>query len=142
MGPAESCPSWVPIAFAEYDEREVRGGENPRIIEYHAATTLRASEDEVPWCSAFACWVMETASYESTRSARARSWLDYGQACGPRFGALAVLWRESPDSASGHVGFLMGRRDGTVYLLGGNQGDRVKVSPYPESRVLAYRWPA
>jgi hypothetical protein len=29
-----------------------------------------------------------------------------------------------------------------VYLLGGNQGDRVSVRAYPRKRLLGYRWPA
>jgi hypothetical protein len=34
------------IARREIGQKEVRGGENPRILEYHATTTLGAREDE------------------------------------------------------------------------------------------------
>lgn len=41
--------------------------------------------------------------------------------------------------APGHVGFFAGYEMGTIYLLGGNQGDSVNVSPYPKSRLLGIR---
>jgi hypothetical protein len=42
------------IAKAELGTTEVPGTQNnPRILEYHATTTLKATTDEVPWCSSF-----------------------------------------------------------------------------------------
>jgi uncharacterized protein (TIGR02594 family) len=48
---------------------EVVGVEhNPRILEYHTATSLGASEDEVPWCAAFVNWCLLQAGAASSSS--------------------------------------------------------------------------
>ena len=48
-------------------------------------------------------------------------------------GARVVL---SPN----HVGFFSGLEGDRVYLLGGNQSDRVDRTPFPRSQVVAARW--
>lgn len=123
--------------------REVPGARhNPRIVEYHAATTLRATSDEVPWCSAFVNWCLLEAGEPGTRSAAARSWLRWGVALEvPRYGAVAVLSRGA-DPARGHVGFFLRERDDAVLVLGGNQGNAISIAAFPRTRVLAFRWPA
>lgn len=134
------CP-WLPIAMAELGVREAPGdADNPRIVEYHQATTLRATDDEVPWCSAFACWVMQRAGVSSARSAAARSWLTWGQSSPLRPGAVVVLSRGT-NPAQGHVGFALAWNDALVWLLGGNQGDAVSVAAYRRERVVGVRWP-
>jgi uncharacterized protein (TIGR02594 family) len=60
----------------------------------------------------------------------------------PRPGCITVLWRESPDSWKGHVGFYLRHDAAQVWLLGGNQLGRVCENAYPLASVLAYRWPA
>lgn len=132
---------WVPVAAAELGVRETRGGETPRILEYHATTSLRASEDEVPWCSAYACWVMEQVGLHHPRSARARSWEAWGVEVGPTFGAIAVLTRGTPGSGQGHVGFLLHADERRVWLLGGNQSNAVSVASYPREQLITCRWP-
>lgn len=115
-------------------------GENPRIVEYHA-TTGQPGDDEIPWCSSFVNWCVQQAGGKGTGSARARSWLGWGRPDAPRPGTICVLWRGSPTSATGHVGFLLDHDEYGVYLLGGNQGNRVSVRRYPKSQVLSYRKP-
>lgn len=112
---------------------------HPRIIEYHAATTLRATEDEVPWCSSFVNWCMMKAGYTGTRSAAARSWLGWGTPIQkPVRGCVVILTR----TGGGHVGFLDKIEDGTVYLLGGNQDNEVNFRGYHATRIMGYRLPA
>jgi hypothetical protein len=42
----------------------------------------------------------------------------------------------------GHVGLVVGEdRTGNLLVLGGNQGDAVRVSAFGRARVVAYRWP-
>jgi uncharacterized protein (TIGR02594 family) len=136
-----ATPKWLDIAFGEVGVSEVPGpGANPRIVEYDACTTLKSTSDEVPWCSAFLCWVMEQAGEPSTRSAMARSWTNYGIPAVPVVGCVTVLRRGS-NPAQGHVGLLLDRHDGWVYLLSGNTGNRVEVARFPESDVLSYRLP-
>ncbi|MBU5614452.1 peptidoglycan-binding protein [Geomonas sp. Red51] len=53
---------WLKIAAAEVGQREFPGSPaNPRIIMYHGATSLRATSDEVAWCSAFVNWCLKQA---------------------------------------------------------------------------------
>lgn len=140
-------PVWLARARREIGVKEKPGAlHHPRIVEYLSATriTPKMHQDETPWCSAFACWVMEGCDIASTRSAAARSWLKWGeQLAAPKPGAIAVLTRPTADNpGSGHVGFYVGEDgDGNVLLLGGNQANMVCVRPYPKSRVISYRWP-
>lgn len=139
-------PSWFSTAQHELGIAETPGDvDNPRIVEYHSATTLHAKDDETPWCSAFVNWCFKQVGIAGTNRANARSWLTWGQQIAePRLGCVAVLWRESPTSDKGHVAFYVGpdpARPNKIILLGGNQGDKVSTVPYEKSRVLSYRWP-
>jgi uncharacterized protein (TIGR02594 family) len=134
-------PHWMPIAWRELGTHEVVGpAVNPRIVDYHQATTLKATDDEVPWCSAFACWVMREAHVPTPRSAAARLWLPWGQTADERYGAIAVLKRGN-NPTQGHVGLLIDADGASVWLLGGNQGDAVSVARFDRSRLLGLRWP-
>jgi uncharacterized protein (TIGR02594 family) len=133
-------PSWLRAAAGELGVAEVPGpGDNPRIAAYHGATALAATDDEVPWCSSFANWCMREAGLGGTGSAMARSWLAWGKACGGGLGSVVVLSRGK--APAGHVGFEVWRDATRVWLLGGNQGDRVKVQAFPRAAVLGCRWP-
>ena len=86
--------------------------------------------------------MLEWSGIPSTRSAAARSYLDWGVELDiPRKGCVVVLWRGSKDGASGHVGFFLYQTKDKITLLGGNQGDKVSVQSYDIDRVLSYRWP-
>ena len=127
--------SWYAIADDEIGEKEVPGLQhNPQIIEYHSTTTLKATTDEVPWCSSFVNWCMVRAGYTPTRSAAARSWATYGKQTPPVEGCIVVLTR----NGGGHVGFYVKSTASHVYVLGGNQSNAVNVSAYPKTRVIAY----
>lgn len=141
---AADKPAWMIVAERELARgvREVPGARHdPRVLKYHAATTLHATSDEVPWCSAFVNWCLVSAAIAGTRSAAARSWLTWGVALeAPRFGAITVLQRGT-NPAQGHVGFYVDARSDAVLLLGGNQGNAVSMAAYPRGRVLGFRWP-
>lgn len=141
-------PQWMVIAAGELFQREIAGEQhNPRIVEYHQATTLRATTDEVPWCASFVSWCLGKAAVSSTRSARARSYEGWGQPCPPDRlapGAVVVFWRgKSKGAGTGHVGFYVGGdvASGRIWVLGGNQGDAVSIQPYSTAKVLGFRWP-
>lgn len=133
---------WMAIALGELGVKEVPGAEsNPRIVEYLSSTTLDqkwAASDETAWCSAFVNYCVEKSGYAGTDSAWARSWLKWGREIKtPRRGCVAILSR---GENSGHVAFYLGAGAGNnIQLLGGNQGDKVGVGNYPQSRVLGYR---
>jgi uncharacterized protein (TIGR02594 family) len=137
-------PVWLARAQREIGIKERPGlADHPRILEYHGATKLHAKHDEVPWCSAFVCWVMEGTDIPSTRSAAARSWLTWGRKLDkPQRGCVVVLDRRSDDNPkAAHVAFYLHDEGDSVRLLGGNQGNAVSTKLYPKSRVLGYRWP-
>lgn len=130
------------IAVSQIGVKEIPGEEdNPRIIEYDTYTTLKATDDETPWCSSFVNWVMAKAGVERTNSAAARSWLNWGEhIMEPLPGCIVILKRGAPPS--GHVClYVAPAGKGLIQCLGGNQGDQVKISVFKTADVLAYRIP-
>jgi uncharacterized protein (TIGR02594 family) len=136
-------PEWLKIARREIGVKEVRGGGNhPRILQYHAATRLKAQSDEIPWCASYVCWCLEQAGVRSTRSARAADFATWGQPCELKDGAIVVFSKADPDAGgSGHVAFCVGVEGDSVMVLGGNQANAVSVAKRPRSRIVAVRWP-
>jgi hypothetical protein len=84
---------------------------------------------------------MEQAGYTSTKSAWARSWLDWGREIDhdPERGAIVVFSR---GPTSGHVGFYLSHTGSTIRVLGGNQGDAVSIADHDSDSFLGYRWPS
>jgi uncharacterized protein (TIGR02594 family) len=136
-------PAWLRTAEAEIGIKEAPGSaDNARVLEYHAATSLGARDDAVAWCSAFVNWCMKQNDMPRTNSASARSWLNWGvRLAEPRKGCVAILKRGN-NPVQGHVAFYVGDGAGSIRLLGGNQSDQVKVSAFPKSMLLGYRWPS
>lgn len=106
------------------------------------------NNDETSWCSAFVNWTLAQNAIRGTNNAAARSWLNFGQRIvEPQPGCIVILWRESPQSWKGHVGFFAGWDVGhRIRLLAGNQGggsdwDEVCVTNFPDERILGFRWP-
>lgn len=140
---------WMDIARKEIGQMEVVGHEgNPRILAYHASTTLKATDDETPWCSSFVNWCLKQAGIKGTDSAAAKSWVHWGMPSGPVPGAIAVICSSKATnrtfSTSGaHVGFLIEETATHFKLLGGNQENSVKESSFPKTRwtLLGLRWP-
>jgi len=127
------------IALTQLGVLEIPGAEHEKkILNYHATTTLKATTDEVSWCSSFVNWCVIQAGMQGTNSAAARSWLKWGeQLKAPVEGCIVVFKRGAPPA--GHVGFFVKRDGVSVWVLGGNQSDQVKVSIYKASDVLGYR---
>jgi uncharacterized protein (TIGR02594 family) len=136
-------PSWLLTALKELGQSEIKGAKhNKRIIEYHSLTTLKATDDETPWCSSFTNWVLDQNKIKGTGSAAAISWLNWGQKTEPKLGAITIVTRASdtnPNAA--HVGFLWCDANDRIFIIGGNQGDKVSIAPYRTSSVIGYRWP-
>jgi len=131
---------WFEIANGELNTKEVSGNsDNPKIVEYHSVTTLKATDDETPWCSSFVSWCLEKSGYKSTKNAWARSYLNYGEKLtDPVEGCIVVFSR---GSSSGHVAFFVEDKGSSIKVLGGNQGNQVCFAEYPKSRLLGYRLP-
>lgn len=134
-------PAWMLAAAGELGISEIYGKRNnPRIVAYHATTTLGASADEVPWCSSFVNWCMERAGVKGTDSAAARSWDSWGLPSVSQVGCVVTFPRTG--GSGRHVAFVAGYHGNTLFHLGGNQSDRVNVGRADESTATAMRWPA
>ncbi len=138
MSPQERL---LAIALGELGQAELPGAlTNPKVSGYLKASGLGPS-DEIPWCSAFLAWCAAKAGLERpATSGLARSWLKVGvQVVDPIPGDIAVFTRGSPTAPTGHVGIFIARDEGRVWILGGNQGDRVSVAPHKTEDLLCYR---
>lgn len=126
-------------AKSEMGQTEAPGQKNnPRILWYHSFTTLKATEDEVPWCSSFMCAAAESCGYPSTKSASASSWLKYGEPGSGEVGDIVVFKREGGH----HVAFVHETphiNDNVIVCLGGNQDNKVGVKMYLKENFLSYR---
>lgn len=137
-------PPWLKLAIQEknLEVEEIPGSAaNPRILDYHSETTLRATLDEIAWCSSFICWCFERSGIPSTRSAAARSWLDWGIAANSGIQGAVVILERGKNPMQGHVGFYWSEDLDQVYILGGNQDNRVCVKGYPKKHILGFRVP-
>ena len=139
---------WLRTAEQEHGTSEANGAS--RIVgTYHAVNRSGRPTTAIgrpgAWCASFAGFCLSSNDCNAQRDAGAwsyahqrlwqrshQSWstLTWGQTLDrPAIGAVAVY--NGPDGM--HVGFAVGfssnRRN--LYLIGGNQGDMVKVSPYP-----------
>lgn len=136
-------PAWFKLAVAEIGTVEGVGDlDNPKVLAYYRdAGHPEIDHDAVAWCAAFACAILERAGFRSPRSLAARSFLQWGKELSePYVGCIAVLSR-GKSSWEGHVGFVAQWDEKNVWLVGGNQGDAVKVQAFPRSRVLGFREP-
>lgn len=146
-------PPWLAAARALIGVREIPGPRhNPAILALanDAAGWLgvRVTDDETAWCGTFVAGCLARAGLPAPGKGfvgvRARAWADYGanlRASHVAPGAIVSLWRGSPNSATGHVGFYVGQDDTHYHLLGGNQSNAVNIQRFPKARVLAIRWP-
>lgn len=107
--------------------------------------------DETPWCAAFVsriCWMLRLPR---SKSAAARSWLNYGtpvpiEEAKPGFDVVIIQRGEGPQpgpevtsGAPGHVGFFAGHEGELLSILGGNQSNSITVARFPKSRLLGIR---
>lgn len=102
---------------------------------------------KLPWCGDFIETAIRLAlPTEPFRSPLrenpywALNWRHLGRAIyKPTYGAIAAISRDG----GGHVGIVMGEDATRLYLLGGNQSNRVSVAPFEKTRFVpeAFRWP-
>ena len=144
MTRTEACNKLHQTAKLELGVHETPGaGATSRIVTFGSYTSLKATSDEVPWCSAFANAVMAMAGFKGTGSAAARSWLDWGKILLTPIVGCVVVFRRGDSATQGHVAFCdhADISNGIIRVIGGNQGDSVKVACFPVSSVLGYRSP-
>lgn len=139
---------WLTFARAEEKAGVQEGSSDDIIRRYFKSTDYGGALNPVPnWCGAFAAYCMDQANADSLipkGAALAANWKSWGD---KTIGASAndipmgtvVVLKPGPNT-SGHIAFFIGfDAQGRLGLLGGNQGDRVKVDYYPPTRVSAIR---
>lgn len=94
--------------------------------------------DDIPWCgdavqTALLRWNNKTEVPKNPYAAI--NWLKVGEECKPFVGAIVIFWRGSPTGWKGHIGFIVGQSAANWYVLGGNQGDSVTITPIAKNRV-------
>lgn len=132
--------NFIQTALIEMNVKEVKGkNHNPRILQYHKATSLKASADEIAWCAAFANWILAQCGIEGTNSAMARSFEKWGKELKKPTPGCLVVFSRGDSKIFGHVAFYMYETSKYVYCLGGNQSDSVSIAKYAKNRVICYR---
>lgn len=135
----EAGPKVIVEAMKLYGIKEVPGeGDNDIILEW--AKELGISyykDDSTPWCGLFTAIVVKRSEFIPVKeSLRARNWAGFGtQQSIAMLGDVLVFSREG----GGHVGFYVGEDKDCYHVLGGNQGDMVKVSRILRNRCIAIR---
>ncbi|MDR2204867.1 MAG: hypothetical protein LBE36_01735 [Flavobacteriaceae bacterium] len=134
------------------DEAKLYGGKkestiDERIKKYHKEGGGAEAGSGTAWCSSFVCWCIEQKGYKSPHSAGSRFFLTSknSEKCEVFYGAVAIF--SDCDSSgkniqdSGHATFVFGHLSGDLYaVLGGNQGDMLKVSQYDCSGSAFYSY--
>jgi len=128
------------IALQELGVKEVAGdGDNPRIVEYLKSVEMRA-DDEIPWCAAFVNWCLEQSGCAGTKRPNAKSYLSWGYSIKEPVPGAIVVFDRGKYKWQGHVGFFLDQTKSYVYLIGGNQENKVSVRPYDKRKLEGYRW--
>lgn len=136
-------PAWLATARTLIGQREITGPSHNSFIAKGWARLGAGwfNDDETPWCGFFVAHCIDAAGLPYPGKglfARAKAWLDWGVECKPIVGAVTVFGRDG----GGHVAFLVGESDTNLYVLGGNQGNAVNITPIAKTRALGFRWPS
>lgn len=134
---------WMNIAYGEQGTKEVKGqADNPKIVQYFADVGHSwVKDDETAWCAAFVGSCLERAGLASTKALNARSYLKWGKAITTPVVGCVVVFKRNNSSWQGHVAFFVKEENGRIFVLGGNQGNTVKISSYSKASLLGYRLP-
>lgn len=147
VGDLENNKPWMDVAIREIGQKEVIADPsdptkeiiNPRVQQYFTDGGFSGDPITTAWCAIFVNYCLQNAGIRGTGSDVVSSFL-YWQGgkiiADPSFGAIAVY--------RGHVGFVIGLQGNNVILLGGNQGNMVKVSvcdDYACNKVIHYVYP-
>lgn len=95
------------------------------------------------WCAAFVNWCLSRADAPHLGYATAASWLKFGLPMAhPDYGCVVVIKPGSATSSTtGHVAFYGSSEGHHIWLLGGNQHQKVSWMKANKEKVRGYRWP-
>ena len=131
---------WLAEARQHIGLTEIAGKQHNSIIG-NWLISLKAwwTDDETPWCGTFVAHCARTAGRDLPKHwYRALDWQNTGTRLNaPAYGCVVVFARQG----GGHVGFCVGQDEqGNLWILGGNQGNRVSVAKFARERAVAYVW--
>ncbi len=134
------------MSLAAYESLAKQMGMNERdqnaaLSEYLSNGGVNLDPAVTAWCAGAVNAAIQETGGKGTNSLAARSFMDWGSPVdNPQKGDVAVFSRGDPSSGQGHVGFFDGfNDDGTIRVLGGNQGDAVSIASFSPDRLLGYR---
>lgn len=141
-------PAWLALARAEVGTVEGIGkANNPKVIAYFRdAGFAGVKDDATAWCAAFVNAMLERAGIRGSRSLAARSFETWGIGIAqPVLGCIATK-RRGGSSWQGHTGIVVGANKDQIFLLGGNQSDKVSIAAFPRNakgaEFTSFRWPS
>lgn len=137
-------PPWLKEAIKNLGVHEGPGAaNNPTVVQFYADAGFPGiKHDDVAWCAAFVGAMLKRAGYKPSGSLAARSYETYGvNLHKPMFGCIGVKKRPG-GGWLGHVGFVVAYDGAKVWMLGGNQGDKVSVAAFPVSQFTAFVAPS
>lgn len=133
------------LSFYGVEEAFTNGKSNPLVVSFFKDfADWVTNSTTTAWCSAFVNTIFSSTGYEYSGNISARSWLTVGtEIKTPEVGDVVVFWRDKKDSWKGHVGlFIAYSQDKkSIYVLGGNQSNKVSINLYPVSQLLGFRRP-
>ena len=113
----------------------------PMVKKYHkyVGWTFKTKKScyKTAWCASFVSWTLNEAKYKNPKTVGSRFYVGHKSLKKidiPIYGAIAVFSDCSKSGklkSSGHVAFVYGTLPKKrMALLGGNQGNRLKISSY------------
>lgn len=114
---------------------------NPIVLDFFKqAGHPEISDDDTPWCSAFLNALMRGCGLPYTGSLAARSWLTVGTVeTEPKLGDVVIFGVNPPNPAISHVGMFISKQGNNIWVLGGNQDNRVEIALFKTIHILGYR---
>lgn len=132
----------VLAAMQYYATEAVPGGaSNPLVLGFfQKAGHPEIKNDDTPWCAAFLDSIARQVGAPSTSSLLALDWLKIGHPIeSPAFGDVVCFdWTKIGESG-GHVGLVVALFPTLIYVLGGNESNRVQISAYNPRAVAGFR---
>lgn len=135
----QTTAPWMAVAI---EEAQRWAGEKEDVItrteNFHKLLEMGGKLTNTPWCAAFVnyCLKISGTLYEKSASSQFPCWSNkFKKIDKPVYGAILIMRNYVAATGkfhgSGHVTFVYGLSDtGAIAGLGGNQGDRIKISPY------------
>jgi len=141
----DCIPPWMTVAMNQAilakGAKEYSSTLYPMVKKYHSYVgwTFKTKKScyKTAWCASFVSWTLGQAGYKNPKTVASRFYLKSStlkKINKPIFGAIVVFSDCSKTGklkSSGHVNYVYGTLPkNRTACLGGNQGDRIKISNY------------